>query len=79
MIALIGSLFTALANIKAIAGYIELFAGAVTSWYIGYVQDKTQAAIADSIALLRNAKTDDDRYKAGAALLAACSRPRITS
>ena len=71
------AIFTALANIKAIAGYLEQFAGAVTIWYIQQQSKKTQMKIVDAVVLEVRAKTDEDRFKAAEAWQIALSRPRI--
>lgn len=72
-------IFTALANIKSIAGYVETFAGAVTYWYVSRQKAETLAGIADAAALAARAETDDQRYEAAAAWQKALSRPRSST
>lgn len=76
---LIFSLFTALANIKAIAGYIETFASAVTGWYVQKQTTETLSQISDAAAFAARAKTDDDRYQAAEKWRVALSRPRASA
>lgn len=71
------SLFTALADIRAIAGYVEQFAAGVTLWYCQRQKAETLSMIADAAALGARAQTDEDRYKAATAWQSALNRPRI--
>lgn len=73
------AIFTALANIKAIAGYCEEFAGALALWYIQRQKTETLAQIADAAAMAARAETDEDRYAAAAAWQKALSRPRSST
>jgi phosphosulfolactate phosphohydrolase-like enzyme len=79
VITFVFSLFTALANIKAIAEYVDKFASAVALWYVQRQQSSTLAAISDAAALASRAQTDEDRYKAAKAWQDALSRPRVGS
>ena len=71
------AIFTALANVKAIAGYIEQFASLITGWYIQKQSQQTLADIADAASLTANAKTDAERFAAADAWAKALSRTRI--
>lgn len=79
MISTIAGIFTALANIKAIAGYVEAFAGAVTIWYVQRQKNETLSMISDAAAFAARAQTDEDRYVAAEKWQQALSRPRVSS
>jgi hypothetical protein len=79
LIAAIPAFFTALANIKSIAGYLDQFAGAVMLWYVQRQGTETLSQISDAAALSARAQSDQDRYAAAQAWQTALSRPRVTS
>lgn len=78
MFTFIGSLFTALANIKVIGGYLEDFAAAVTMWWVQRQKTETLALVADAAALGAKAENDEERYKATDAWALALKRPRVS-
>ena len=73
------AIFNGLAAIPKIAGYVESFAAAVTSWYCQRQTAATLSQIADAAALAAGASTDADRFKAAQAWQTALSRPRTLS
>lgn len=75
---MIGSILSALAAIPSILKYVELFASAVSLWWVQRQTTANLQAIADAAALAARAKTDEDRYKAAEAWRAALSNSRIT-
>lgn len=79
MLAFVTSTFTALANIKAIAGYIDEFAGAVVIWYVQRQKSETLTQISDAAALAARADTDEARYEAAQKWKDALSRNRVTA
>lgn len=74
----LGTALTALANIKALAGYLDEAAKAITLWYLQKQQNDTLASIADAAAFAARAKTEEDRYAAAQKWRDALSRPRIS-
>lgn len=79
MIAFVAGLFTALANIRALASLIEEFAGAVTLWYVQRQESKTLSMISDAAALAAKANSQEERYEAAKKWQDALSRPRVSS
>ena len=73
------AVLNALAAIPKIAGYVESFAAAVTSWYCSRATSQTLSKIADAAALASKAQTDADRMAAAAAWQTALSQSRISS
>ena len=78
MIALLLSIFKALAAIPAILGYVEDFAAGVALWYCQRQTNETLSQIADAAAFASVAKTDDERYEASEKWHDALGRDRIT-
>jgi phosphosulfolactate phosphohydrolase-like enzyme len=79
MIAIVTGIFTALANIKAIAGYVEQFASAVSVWWINRQHTETLSQIADAAAMASRAKSQEERIAAAEKWRQVLSRPRISS
>lgn len=73
------SIFTALADIKAIGDYILQFSAMITVWYCQRQNSETLSQIADAAALAARAETDEERYKAADAWHVALSRSRVSS
>lgn len=72
------AIMNALVAIPKIAGYVEDFAAAITSWYVQRQKSQTLSMIADAAALAARAQTDEERYKATDAWHAALTRPRVS-
>lgn len=71
------SLFTALAAIPKILGYLEDFAAGVMLWYVNHSKAANMQAIADAAALSARAETDDEFYAASDAWHSALTRKRV--
>ena len=78
MIALIGSICSALVAIPKIGDLVMKIISAVTLWYVQSQNNKVLQAISDAAALASRAVTDDDRYKAAQAWHDALGMPRVT-
>ncbi len=72
------AIFKALAEIKALADYVNQFASAVTQWYIQKQKAETLSLIADAAALAARASTDEERYQASEKWRLALSRNRVS-
>lgn len=70
-------LLNAIAAVPKIVGYVESFAAAVVSWYIGRQTTATLKAISDAAAFSARAKTQEERFNAAKLWRDALSRPRI--
>lgn len=75
----IAAFFTALANIKSIAGYVDTFAKQVAIWYLQKQENKTLSMIADAAAFASRARSDEERYAAAQKWQEALSRPRVSN
>lgn len=71
------AILSALAELPKIASLVEMFASAVTAWYLSTKDSNQLSSISDSIALTASAKTDQDRFNAMASLQKTLSAPRI--
>lgn len=78
MISFALQLFTALAAIPKILGYLQDFAAGVALWYVQTMDRKTLSNIVDAAALASRAETQEDRYAALDAWRRALSRPRVS-
>lgn len=71
------AIFTAIANIKALAGYCAEFGKLVAFWYIENHTENTKKEIADAAACAARAKTKEERNAALDMWRSALSRTRF--
>lgn len=76
IVAFLSSLFTAIAGVKALAGYVDTFATTVIAWYAQNASNKQKMDMADALILFANASNDDDAFAAEAKVKEAVQRAR---
>jgi len=72
-------LFTAIADVKVLAGYAMEFAGKIAIWYVQNVTSDTLAIIADAAAKGARAQTKEERFASTDEWQKALSRPRVSA